>query len=76
MQNYSREFLRALERVETLRERLRGAQRELQAVCPHVHLDGSSAFPRGLSFTECTLCDLSNHDLGLEAFAGSPRRTR
>lgn len=64
MKAYTKEFTRALERVEQLRTNLEKAERALQDECPHVRLDGTSTFPRGTSFVDCTLCGLSNHDLG------------
>lgn len=63
MKNYSKEFTKALDRVTKLRKMLEEAKEALQDECPHVTLDGTTTFSHGLSFTDCTLCGKSNHDL-------------
>lgn len=62
MKTYSEEFMRQLDKVESLKTELRKAKDELQKLCPHVDTTGRSMFPRGLSFTDCRLCGISSHD--------------
>jgi hypothetical protein len=64
MKAYAKGFLRAQERVRKLEERLEKAKKDLQDLCPHVHLDGTSAIPKGLSHSECTICDQSTYYMG------------
>lgn len=61
MLSYSKEFLKAKERVAKLEAKLETERKKLQEACPHVHLNGQSAFPSGLGFTDCSLCGMSNY---------------
>ena len=49
MKAYSKEFMEQIEVVNSLRSEFERAKKKLQDLCPHVHLDGQTAFPRGLS---------------------------
>lgn len=64
MKKYDATFLAQHTTVKNLRKAVIAEEKKLQELCPHVHLDGTSAFPRGLSFTDCTLCGMSSHDVG------------
>lgn len=64
--NYTAAFLKQLAVVKKLEEKHKVALDRLQKLCPHVDLAGRSTFPRGLSFTDCTMCGISSHDIGKE----------
>jgi hypothetical protein len=64
--SYSKKFEATRVRVKKLEEKLETERSKLQKLCPHVHLNGSSAFPHGTSFTDCSLCGMSSYYLGRE----------
>ena len=63
MKEYSEEFKKAMAVVEGLVAKLDSARNDLQAVCPHVTLQGKSTFPGGISFVNCRLCGVSSRDV-------------
>jgi hypothetical protein len=62
MKSYSKEFLKQKDKLEKLEASVEAERKKLQDLCPHVHLNGRSAFPNGISFTDCSLCGMSSHD--------------
>lgn len=67
MSKHSKEFIHQHDLVLALREKLEVEIAQLQKLCPHMHLDGSTAFPRGMSFVDCSLCGMSSYHAGLPA---------
>ena len=63
MKVYPKEFCDQLNKVSGPQLLLREERKKLQDLCPHVHLDGRTAFPPSTTFADCSLCGMSNHDL-------------
>ena len=61
MMRYNKDFIVQMKKVDAMKKALREEQLKLYDLCPHVHLDGSSAFPSGISFTDCTICGESSY---------------
>lgn len=68
MINYTPEFVALREAVDKLKQQLKNAQILLQKSCPHIHLNGQTAFLKGhfTSYRECDLCGMSEYYLGRE----------
>ena len=66
MIKYSKKFEKLKLKVYKLRKQLYEAEKDFMKECPHMYLDGSSAFPRGISFTDCSLCGCSSYYAGRE----------
>lgn len=62
--NYSKNFFKLRNKLNVLKEQLKKVQDQFKEECPHVDLSGRSTFPNGISFTNCTICGLSNYSLG------------
>jgi hypothetical protein len=60
---FTKHFLDQVEKVKALKDQLVEEERKLQGMCCHLDFSGKSAFPPGISFTNCSICGLSNHDL-------------
>lgn len=58
---YTKKFQKLRKQVDDLQSRLDEKTKEFQKECPHTHLNGSSAFPKGTSFTDCEICGMSNY---------------
>lgn len=54
-------FLQKLEEVKELEAKADKARTELQQICPHAYPNGRTAFPHGISFTDCELCGQSSY---------------
>lgn len=54
-------FLQKMEKVKELEVKLDQARVALQEICPHAYPNGRSAFPHGISFTDCELCGQSSY---------------
>lgn len=64
MKHYEEAFLNQMRLIEEIEKQLEVERKKLQDLCPHVHLNGRSAFPGGLSFTNCELCGMSSYYAG------------
>lgn len=55
----SKKFVKLLQQVKRMEEKLEEKRKVLQKACPH-------DFPGGISFTDCRICGMSNYYYGQE----------